>query len=163
MYILRHWILLRMRTHTIHSGSPSLYVPYPWYVSCNHLSSTQGVHFMLWGLLRGSGGHVPEIKLEYMTDKPTTWSRVLPEKLTVPQLDKKCLSWYGNRRFITALKTACNLSLSLSWVRAFQPYYLILFCHLCLGNWSGLFPSDLLVGNSTVSHPCTCRVHSILL
>jgi hypothetical protein len=69
---------------------------------------------MLWVLLRGSGGLVPEIKLEYITDKITTWSRVLPEKLAVPQLDKKFPSWYGTRRFITALKSACNLSLSLS-------------------------------------------------
>ena len=46
------------------------------------------------------------------TTKPTSWSRVLPEKLTVPWLVKKLPAFYGTRRFITAFTTACHLSLS---------------------------------------------------
>jgi hypothetical protein len=46
------------------------------------------------------------------TDKQTTWSKVLPEKLTGPQLVNKFPAFYGTRRFITALTTARHLSLS---------------------------------------------------
>ena len=46
----------------------------------------------------------------------TSWSRVLPEKLTRPQLLKKFPEFYGNRRFITTFKSACHLSLS--WARS---------------------------------------------
>ena len=45
----------------------------------------------------------------------TPWSRVLPEKLTGPQLVKKFPTFYGNRRFISAFTSARQLSLS--WVR----------------------------------------------
>jgi len=48
----------------------------------------------------------------------TPWSRVLLEKLTGFQLVKKFLAFYGNRRFITAIKSARNLSLS--WVSSIQ-------------------------------------------
>jgi len=41
----------------------------------------------------------------------TPWSRFLLEKLTGFQL-KKFLTFYGTRRFITALTSACHLSLS---------------------------------------------------
>jgi len=42
---------------------------------------------------------------------PTTWSRVLPEKLTSPQLVKIFPVFYGTRRSITAFTTASQLSL----------------------------------------------------
>jgi hypothetical protein len=42
----------------------------------------------------------------------TPWSRVLLEKLTGLQLVKKFLTFYGTRRFITALTSAHHLSLS---------------------------------------------------
>ena len=42
----------------------------------------------------------------------TPWSRVLLEKLTGLQLDKKFPAFYGTRRFITALTSARHLSLS---------------------------------------------------
>ena len=41
----------------------------------------------------------------------TTWNRVLPEKLTGPQLVKKFPATYVTRRFITAFTRACPLSL----------------------------------------------------
>jgi hypothetical protein len=34
--------------------------------------------------------------------KKTPWSRVLPEKLIVPQLAKKFLVCYGTRNFVTS-------------------------------------------------------------
>ena len=43
----------------------------------------------------------------------TPWSRVLLEKLTGLQLVKKFPSFYGTRRFITALTTARHLSVDL--------------------------------------------------
>jgi hypothetical protein len=78
------------------------------------------------------------------------WSRVNPEKLTAPQLDKKLLAFYGTRRFISAFTRARHLSLS--WVRSIQsmPHptswsiILILSSHLRLGLPSGLFLSGLL-------------------
>jgi hypothetical protein len=43
------------------------------------------------------------------------WNKVLPEKLTGPQLVKKFLAFYGTRRFVTAFTTVRHLSLS--WAR----------------------------------------------
>ena len=48
----------------------------------------------------------------------TPWSRVLPEKLTVPQLLKKFPTFYRTWRFNTAFTRACHLSLS--WARSIQ-------------------------------------------
>jgi prolipoprotein diacylglyceryltransferase len=42
----------------------------------------------------------------------TTWSRDLPEKLTVSQVVKKFPAFYGTQRFITAFTRARHLSLS---------------------------------------------------
>ena len=47
-----------------------------------------------------------------LQDTTTTWSRVLPEKLTDPQLVKKFPAFYGIRRFITAFTRARHLFLS---------------------------------------------------
>jgi hypothetical protein len=46
----------------------------------------------------------------------TPWSRVLLEKLTGCQLDKKCPAFYGTRKFITAFVSACHQSLSTGYV-----------------------------------------------
>ena len=48
----------------------------------------------------------------------TPWSRVLLDKLTGSQLDKKFPAFYGNRCFITAFTRARHLSLS--WARSIQ-------------------------------------------
>ena len=78
----------------------------------------------------------------------TPWCRVLLEKLTGLQLVKKFPAFHGTRRFITALTSVRQLSLS--WVSPIQSIYphptswrsiLILSTHLCLGLPSGLFPS----------------------
>ena len=78
----------------------------------------------------------------------TPWCRVLLEKLTGLQLVKKFPAFHGTRRFITALTSVRQLSLS--WASAIQSIYrhstswrsiLILSTHLRLGLPSGLLPS----------------------
>ena len=78
----------------------------------------------------------------------TPWCRVLLEKLTGLQLVKKFPAFYGTRRFITALTSARQLSLSCaSPIQSTYPHptswrsILILSTHLRLGLPSGLFPS----------------------
>ena len=78
----------------------------------------------------------------------TACSRVLLEKLTVSQLVKKFLIYYGTPRFITAFSTARHLSLSwASSIQSISPHptswksIFILSSHLRLGLPSGLFPS----------------------
>ena len=78
----------------------------------------------------------------------TPWCRVLLEKLTGLQLVKKFPAFHGTPRFITALTSVRQLSLS--WANPVQSIYphptswrsiLILSTHLRLGLPSGLFPS----------------------
>ena len=104
----------------------------------------------------------------------TSWSRVLLEKLTGFQLNKKFPTFYGTQRFITAFTSACHLSLS--WASSIQslPLHptswrstLILSSHLLLGLPSGLFPSGF--PTKTLYTPllspirATCPAHLILL
>jgi len=78
----------------------------------------------------------------------TPWCRALLEKLTGLQLVKKFPAFHGTRRFITALTSVRQLSLSCA--RPIQSIYphptfwrsiLILSTHLRLGLPSDLFPS----------------------
>ena len=85
------------------------------------------------------------IRLTYLL---TPWCRVLLEKLTGLQLIKKFPAFHGTRRFITALTSVRQLSLSwASPIQSIHPHptfwrsILILSTHLCLGLPSGLFPS----------------------
>ena len=94
-----------------------------------------------------------------------SWSRVLPEKLTGPQLVKIFPAFYRNRKFITAFTTPRHLSLS--WARSilsmppshFSKIILILSSHLRLD-----LPNDLLSSSSpTKTHmrlasPRTCYI-----
>ena len=96
------------------------------------------------------------------------------EKLTGLQLVKKFPAFHGTRRFITALTSVRNLSLS--WTSSIQSIYshptswrsnLILSTHLCLGLPSGLLPSGF--ASKTLYTPLslpirvTCSAHLILL
>jgi hypothetical protein len=110
---------------------------------------------------------------DWLTDWLTAVSRVLPEKLTVPQPFKKSPAFYGTARFITALTRARHLSLS--WARAIQSMspshsfkiILILSFHLHVVVRSGLLPWDLptkLVYASLLSPiRATCPVYLIIL
>jgi len=77
----------------------------------------------------------------------TPWCRVLLEKLNGLQLVKKFPTFHGTRRFITALTSARQLSLS--WASPIQSIYphptswrsnLILSTHLCLVSPVVFFP-----------------------
>ena len=83
-----------------------------------------------------------------LTYSLTPWCRVLLQKLTGLQLVKKFPTFYGTRRFITALTSARHLSLSwTSLIQSIPPHptswisLLILSSHLRLGPCV-LFPSD---------------------
>ena len=104
----------------------------------------------------------------------TPWCRVLLEKLTGLQLVKKFPAFHGTRRFITALTSVRQLSLS--WASPIQSIYphptswrsiLILSTHLRLGLPSSLFPSGF--PTKTLHTPfsssirATCPAHLILL
>ena len=78
----------------------------------------------------------------------TPWCRVHLEKLTGLQLVKKFPAFHGTPRFITALTSVRQLSLSWAWpIQSIYPHptswrsILILSTHLGLGLPSGLFPS----------------------
>jgi hypothetical protein len=61
-----------------------------------------------------------------LTTITTPWSRVFPEKLTVPQLVKKFLVFYKSRRFVTAFTTARHLSLDFYYYYYYYYYYYLL-------------------------------------
>ena len=84
----------------------------------------------------------------------TPWCRVLLEKLTGLQLVKKFPAFYGTRRFITALTSVRQLSLS--WASPIQSIYphptscrsiRTLSTHLRLGLTNGVFPSSFPTHN----------------
>jgi len=54
--------------------------------------------------------------------KLTAWSRILLEKLTVPQLVKKLLALYVTQRFITTFTRAFHPSLSWTWSIQLMPH-----------------------------------------
>ena len=79
----------------------------------------------------------------------TPVSRVLPEKLTVPQLVKKFSEFYGTPTFATVFTRSGHLSLpSARSIQSMSPQHtswrsvLIVSSHLRLGLTSGLLLSD---------------------
>jgi hypothetical protein len=92
-------------------------------------------------------------------------SRVHLENLTGPQLVKKLPTFYGTRRFITAIPRAHHLSPS--WARSIQSMpshpaawrsILRLSCHLHLDLQSGLFP--LGFPTKTLCTPLLSRIRA---
>ena len=141
----------------VHSGL--LYcIPPKLYYECGHYLLTYLLSKLLTYLL---------------TYLLTPWCRVL-EKLTGLQVVKKFPAFHGTRRFITALTSVRQLSLS--WASPIQSIYphptswrsiLILTTHLRLGLPSGLLPSGFPTKtlNTTLSSPihATCPAHLNLL
>ena len=89
-----------------------------------------------------------------LTYLPTPWCRVLLEQLTGLQLVKKFPAFHGSPRFITALTSVRQLSLTwASPIQSIHPHptcwrsILILSTHLRLGLPSGLFPSGFATKN----------------
>ena len=114
------------------------------------------------------------VYLKHFSYLLTPWCRVLLEKLTGLQLVKKFPAFHGTRRFITALTSVRQLSLS--WASPIQSIYpyptswssiLILSTHLRLGLPNGLLPSGFLTKTiyTPLSTPirATCPAHLILL
>jgi len=106
----------------------------------------------MWNEFCKRNGHIGHYLLTYLL---TPWCRVLLEQLTGLQLVKKFSAFHGTRKFITALTTVRNLSLSCaSPIQSIYPHptscrsILILSTHLRLG-----FPSGLLLTYSTVHSP----------
>ena len=104
----------------------------------------------------------------------TPWCRALLEKLTGLQLVKKFPAFHGTRRFIAALTSVRQLSLS--WASPIQSicphptswrFILILSTHLRLGLSSRLLPSGFPSKTPYIplSSPirATCPAHLILL
>ena len=102
----------------------------------------------------------------------TPWCRVLLEKLTGLQLVKKFPAFHGTRRFITALTSVRQLSLS--WASPIKSIYphptswrsiLILSTHLRVRLPSGLLPSGFPTKTlcTPSSHPYVPHTHLISL
>jgi hypothetical protein len=105
-------------------------------------SVVRGRRLTAWAMARPTVGVYTDIHIKGIDTRTplTPCSTVLLEKLTGPQLVKKFPTFYGTRRFITALATARHLSLS--WAISIQstpPHptswrsILILSSHLRLG------------------------------
>ena len=135
------------------------------------LSEAKASH-SLWAKVPASAAHLQS----ELSDSPyllTPWCRVL-EKLTGLHLVKKFPTFYGTRRFITALTSVRYLSLS--WDSPIQSTYphptfwrsiLMLSTHLRLGLRSGLVPSGFPTKTlyTPLSSPVRtiCPAHLILL
>ena len=97
--------------------------------------------------------HAPTWANISITAQLTPRHRVLPEKLTGPQLVKKFPAFYGTHMFITVSTTVLHLSLPWASSRYLRST-VTLTSHLLLGLPSGLFPSDLTT--KTVYAPLVC-------
>ena len=133
---------------------------FPHHKPCIHLSSPPYCY-----MARPSHSFRFDYLLTYvLTYLLTPWSRVLLEKLTSLQLVRKFPAFHGTRRFITALTSVRQLSLS--WASPIQSIYphsiswrsiLILPTHLHLGFPSGLLPSGFptkTLYTSLLTHTC---------
>ena len=98
----------------------------------------------------------------------TPWCRVLLEQLTALQLVKKFPAFHGTRRFITALTSIRNLSLS--WASPIQSTFphptswrsiLILSTHLRLGLPYYCIPSLKYIPRFGHVETETCRRHIV--
>ena len=66
-----------------------------------------------------------------VTNQPTPWSSVLPQKLPGPQLVNKFPAFYRTRRSITAFTTARHMSLSTATVQCQRELLFSVFKYTC--------------------------------
>jgi hypothetical protein len=57
-------------------------------------------------MLMGNEVGTKDLKMQFLRTKLTSWSEVCPDELTVAQLVKKFLVFYGSRSFITVFTRA---------------------------------------------------------
>ena len=88
------WLSYRAFQWCSYNGSNTHCSTWPWFL-LNNISSVFIAHS-----INRNNSSLPE------------WTRIPPENLTVDYLVKKFLAFYGNRRFITVLRTASNWCLS---------------------------------------------------
>jgi hypothetical protein len=88
----------------------------------------------------------------------TPWHRVLLEKLTVPQLAKKFLTFSGSRKFISTFTRACQLPIC-GGAHYYSLYLPSLLRHLSQqkSSVSGLSKEVCIKCTEPVDHPC-CRL-----
>ena len=89
--------------------------------------------------VQGDPKHLLTYLLTYLPTH-TTWTSILPAKLTGFQLPKKFPAFYGTRRFITAVTSARHLSLS--WARSISlcpppSHFLKFHLHITLPSMPG--------------------------
>jgi len=139
--------------------------------TCDHL---QAEHVYTYSCFENSDRDLYMNAYKYLfTYLLTPWSRVLVGKVTGSQLVKKFPTFYGTRRFITALTSARQLSLSWdSSIQSTPPHptfwrsILISPSHLRPGLPRDLFPSRF--PTTTLYTPllsiirATCLAHLIL-
>ena len=82
-----------------------------WFSTCSIITQSH-VHSAITDVTKSSQLTVLLNNTNQPTNQLTTWSRVLPEKPTGPQLVKKFLAFYGTQKFITTFTTVHCLSLS---------------------------------------------------
>jgi hypothetical protein len=92
-----------------------------------------------------------------LTHSLTLWSRVLLEKLTGPQLDKKFHEFYVTPKFITAFTRKCQLSLS--WARSIQSMLLILLHKDVFQDYSRFYAYFFEVASIPPVSPPKLRMH----
>ena len=94
--------------------------------------------------------------LTYLNYLLTPRCRVLLEKLTGLQLDKKFPAFHGTRRFITALTSVHHLSLS--WASPVQLPYKIFYCFV---HWVTLISKTVRIITANLSFTLFCLLSSI--